>query len=145
MIAKLLSFLRHEQDLISRLLKMSEKQQRALIRFDTGELENIAFAQEQVINKLREAENKRIQFLMAWLKIPKQTAMNLKLSSIEKQLKTDERIAMKALRLKIRALMKKLHTFNNLNRVLANRARNSVRETLSFITNSGNHVCNVKI
>lgn len=146
MLSKLVKYLQYEQGLIKEMIELAQKQQTALVTFDTASLERITFRQETLSNKLREAEAMRVNLLIQWLKISKQDAMNLRMSTIEKQLKNnEERIAMKALRIKIMALLKKLHTFNNLNRSLANRARNSVRETLSYLTNNGKHVCNVKV
>ncbi len=145
MLTKLFTYLKHEQQLLNELISLAEKQQKALIRFDSAELEKIATYLAEVAKTLRDAERYRINLLMSWLNISSAQARQIKLSAFEKLLKSDELNALRTMRLSLRDLIIKFHTMNATNRALANRARNSVREILANLTNGSNNMCNVTI
>lgn len=145
MTSNLFTYLKHEQQLLTEIVLLAEKQQKALIQFDSSLLEEIASYQDVVAKSLREAEEHRITLLMAWLKISRREAVSLRLSSLEKHFQKEELSELKHIRTQLRGLLNKLQTTNTMNRVLANRAKNSVKEILQHFTNGTKHVCNVKV
>lgn len=145
MLSKLFTYLKYEQHLLGELLSISEKQQKALIHFDTTMIQELASYQEEVARSLRETEEQRIKLLMTWLKLSRKEANELKLSSLERALFADEKIEMHNLRIELKKLIDKVQNFNSMNRILANRARTSVQELIKILTNGTNHVCNVRV
>lgn len=145
MFANLFTYLKHEQLLLRELVSLAEKQQKALVKFDIRELEDITLYQAEVSKNLRQAEEQRISMLTAALKISRKDAANIALSSLEKYYQAEDLTEIRKLRLELRALTQRLQTLNTMNRVLANRARNSVGEILSLFMRGTNHLCNVKV
>ena len=145
MPSKLFSFLKFEQQLLSELVRLAERQQKALIAFDATELDEIASYQEELAKSLRNAEEQRINFIMAWLQISRTEAANLRLSSLEKKFNQEEMVEIKKLRASLRAMISKLQNFNTANRVLANRAKNSIKDMMTAFTRGNKHVCNVRV
>jgi hypothetical protein len=145
MLSNLFAYLKHEQNLLKELLTLADKQQKALIKFNAKELERITAYQAEVSSSLREAEEHRIMMLMNLFKIQRKDAVNLTLSSLEKFYEGEDLDEIRHLRLELRALTSKLQTTNTMNRVLANRARNSVGELLSVFTGGTNKICNVRV
>jgi flagellar biosynthesis/type III secretory pathway chaperone len=145
MLTNLFSYLKHEQNLLKELLTLADKQQKALIKFNTKELESITAYQVEVSTGLKDAEEHRITMLMNLFGIARKDAVNLTLSSLERYYQGEDLDEIRQLRLELRALTSKLQSINTMNRVLANRARNSVGELLSVFTNGTNRICNVKI
>jgi hypothetical protein len=145
MLTNLFAYLKHEQNLLKELISLADKQQKALIKFNTKELERITTYQVEVSTGLKDAEEHRITMLMNLFGIPRKDAANLTLSSLEKYYEGEDLDEIRHLRLELRALTSKLQSTNTMNRVLANRARNSVGELLSVFTNGANRICNVKI
>jgi hypothetical protein len=127
------------------MISLAEQQQKALIKFDTAEIEKITSYQEDISRNFKQTEELRIALLMNWLKISRREATNLHLSTLEEYFHGEELIEIRRMRSDLRTLLSKLNNFNVLNRVLANRARNSVKELLSIFTSGTNHVCNVKV
>lgn len=145
MTSNLFTYLKHEQQLLKELVSLAEKQQKALIKYDTSLLDEIASYQTVVVKSLRQAEDHRINLLMSWLGISRIEASSLKLSALEKYFKNEELKELKAFRSDLKKLMTQLQSLNSLNRVLTNRARNSVKDILTHFTNSNNFVCNVRV
>ncbi len=145
MTSNLFTYLKHEQQLLSELVSLAEKQQKALVKYDTTMLDEIASYQNVVVKTLRQAEDHRINMLMSWLNLSRVEASSLKLSALEKYFKNEELKELKTIRTELKKLMTQLQSLNTLNRVLANRAKNSVREMLNNFTNNNNFVCNVRV
>ena len=145
MLDKLYECLKLESQLIEELIKLSMVQQEALITFKIKNLMSIAETQDKINQKLREYEDFRIRLLMNWLNINRTDAINLKLSSIERKLPQNQMVELRRIRLRFKKMVTKLHSLNTTNRVLANRARNSVQNILMTFTNGGNRVFNVKV
>lgn len=145
MIDKLIKYLEHEQHLISELVRLAERQQRALVKYDIRELDEITSYQESIAKSLRGLEDQRISFLMAWLGLNRSQAANLRLSAIESKLKNEDFNNIKSLRTNLKNLITNLQNLNNTNKVLANRARHSVRDMMNLFTSANRHVFNVKV
>jgi flagellar biosynthesis/type III secretory pathway chaperone len=144
-MTNLLSFLKYEKQLLKELVTLAEKQQGALIKFNTNELDRITNYQFEVSKSLKQAEEKRIKMLMAMFGVTRMEATNLSLSAVIEKLERDDVTEFEKMKKEMKMLVGNLQHFNTINRVLANRARNSVREILSILTNGVNHVCNVKV
>lgn len=145
MLSNLFAYLKHEQILLEEMVELAQRLQKALVKFDTVNLEDITTYQAALAKGLREAEEQRINLLMAWLNISKAEAASLRLSSIESHLNQDEIHRVRLVRKNLRELVNQLQQTNTTNRLLANRGRTSVREILSIFTNGNNVVCNVKV
>ncbi len=145
MIDKLKIFLEYEQNILENLVKLAEKQQRALILYNITELEQITSQQAELSKTLRQAEEQRINLLMTWLNLPRKDAIGLQMSKLEEMLEGTEKVMIGKFKTRFAGIVEKLTSLSILNRLLANRARNSVGELLAFLTNGTNHVCNVRI
>ena len=129
---------------MSELVELAEKHREALIKFDVADIEKYSVYQEETAKSLNEVEQQRLTYFMTWLGITRVEAMNLHLSQVEPFFKEDEAVQIKVIRNKMKDLLSKLSNYNSINRVLANRARNSVRDILAAFSGSSN-VCNVKV
>lgn len=145
MLDKLIRFLVHEKDILNELVGLAEKQQRALVEYDINALNEIVSYQDALSKNLRETEEKRIRLLMNWLQISRSEAMKIRLSAIEKSLKSAEQENIKELRMQLNDLMARFKNFNTTNRVLANKGKNGTAQMLAMFKNGNNSVCNVRI
>jgi hypothetical protein len=144
MLPKLLTYLKHEEQLISEMINLSQKQQRALVKYDIQELDQITAYQDETSKYLKEAEDQRINLLMAWLKISKKEAVSMWLSDLENVVHPEELTEVRNIRLSLSKKLNALNALNTTNRLLSNRAKNNVGQMLSVFAN-GNHVCNVRV
>ncbi|MBI5325114.1 MAG: flagellar export chaperone FlgN [Ignavibacteriae bacterium] len=144
-MTNLLTYLKYEKQLLKEMVILAQKQQGALIKFNTNELDRITSYQFEVSKSLKQAEEKRIKMLMSMFGISRSEASNLKLSTIIEKMNKDDVLELESMKGELNSLISSLQQFNTLNRVLANRARNSVREILSILTNGTNNVCNVTV
>jgi hypothetical protein len=144
MLPKLLTYLKHEEQLIGEMISLSQKQQRALVKYDIQELDQITAYQEETSKYLKDAEEQRINLLMAWLKISKKDAITMWLSDLENVVHPEELTEVRNIRLSLSKKLNALNALNTTNRLLSNRAKNNVGQMLSVFAN-GNHVCNVRV
>lgn len=135
----------HEKDILNELVGLAEKQQRALVEYDINALNEIVSYQDALSKNLKETEEKRIRLLMNWLQISRSEAMKIRLSAIEKSLKSAEQQNIKELRMQLNDLMVRFKNYNTSNRVLANKGKNSTAQMLAMFKNGNNSVCNVRI
>ncbi len=145
MIDKLLLFLKYEEQLISELVSISEKQQIALIKYNLTELERLTSYQEETSRLLRETEENRINLVSTWLGLTKKEASSIWLSEIESTVKTEEIAELRQLKKSLSTKINQLNNLNSTNRLLANRARSNVNQIISVISDGNNHLCNVKV
>jgi len=145
MSAKLITYLKYEEQLLSELLNLAEQQQNALIKMKFDELNLITGLQNEVSSNLRKAEDTRLTILANWLKISKSKANVLKLSDLARLCSKEEYIELDKLKVDMSNLMARLYEINTTNRILTNRARHSFNEMIQILTNGTNNVCNVKV
>lgn len=145
MLAKLFNFLQFEQQLLQELIRLAERQQRALVKFNIAELEEITSYQEELAKGLRQAEEQRISYLMAWLGVSRSEAMKIRLSSFEKDVPSEELKEIRIMKRSMSKLVNNLQELNLTNRVLANRAKSSISSMMSVLTNGRTYVCNVTV
>lgn len=145
MSAKLITYLKYEEQLLQELLNLAEQQQNALIKMKFDELNVITGLQDEVSSNLRKAEDTRLTIIANWLKINKSKAISLGISDIAKLCSKEEHIELVQLKGNMRKLMAKLQEINTTNRVLTNRAKQSINEMIQILTNGTNNVCNVRV
>ncbi|MCL5990823.1 MAG: flagellar protein FlgN [Bacteroidetes bacterium] len=144
-MTNLLTYLKYEKQLLKEMIVLAQKQQSALIKFNTNELDRITSYQSEVSKSLKQAEEKRIKMLMAMFGVSRVEATNMRLSAIIEKMNKEDVLELETMKGEMNSLIGNLQHFNTLNRVLSNRARNSVREILTILTNGTNNVCNVKV
>ena len=144
MKSKLITYLKYEQQLMKELVELAEKHRQALIKFDVADIEKYSVYQEETAKSLNEVEQQRLTYFMSWLGISRPEAMNLHLSQVEPFFKEEEAAEIRIIRKTMNELVAKLNSYNSVNRVLANRARNSVRDIMAAFS-GGASVCNVKV
>jgi len=142
---KLFGYLQYEYQLLQEMIRLAERQQVALVKYHISELSEITSFQEALIKSIREAEMKRISFLMTWFGINSKEATELQLSTIIEKLE-DHQIyeKFKNIRSELKKSIDRLYNLNATNRLLTNRARINVKELLDYVTN-GKAVCNVEV
>ena len=141
----LISYLNAEKKLLEQLVILSDKQKEALVKYDISGLESITLKQWEVSREIKQVEEQRITLVASWLGIKKTDAMRMKLSEVINILKDEESSILTTLKNEFKNLFARLQVNMSLNRVLSNRARNSLSELMHIMTNGSNHVCNVKI
>lgn len=145
MIAKIFTYLKYEYQLLNELLTLAERQQKALVKFDTNDVEITASYQEITNKNLIEAEKQRILFLTRTLNISTKEAKQMKLSALEMYFQKEELTELIRFKNELKTMIDKLMNLNIVNRILANRAQHGVREVISALTNGKSHVCNVVV
>jgi hypothetical protein len=142
---KLFGYLQYEHQLLQEMIRLAERQQVALVKYHISELSEITSFQEALIKSIREAEEKRIIYLMEWLGIGMKDASMLQLSAIAEKIQ-DETICeeIKNMRIELRKSIEKLYNLNAINRLLTNRAKANVKDMMTFVT-GGKSVCNVEV
>lgn len=146
MLAKLFTYLKRESELIDELITLAGKQQRALVNFDAGMLEEVTSFQEALANNLHSTENQRIKYLTSTLNITTSEAISLKLSSLEKNAVSEEELEqLRSIRNEMQQKLEIYHELNITNRMLTNRSMSNIREMIALFTSGGRRVCNVTV
>jgi flagellar biosynthesis/type III secretory pathway chaperone len=140
-----MTYLKFEEQLLSELVRLAERQQKALVKYNVKELEEIASFQNEILKNIRNAEEQRVLLLATWLNISKYNASKLTLSLVIKYCKKSESKELEIMQNIFEQLYNRLQTINLINKVLINRAKNGIREMLEFLTNGTQNVCNVRI
>jgi hypothetical protein len=142
---KLFGYLQYEYQLLQEMIRLAERQQVALVKYHISELSEITSFQEALIKSIRDAENKRISYLMEWMGIGMKEATELQLSAIIERIKDDSICSeIKNIRSELRKSIERLYNLNATNRLLTNRARTNVKDIIGYIT-GGKNVCNVEV
>ncbi len=145
MFPKFLTFLKFEEQLLHELLRLSKRQQIAIVKNDIRELQEINSYQTEINKNLIKAEDERFNILSNWLNINKSESRNIKLSELKKFISKDEIKELQKLQKNFESLLNQLLTLNNTNRLLINRAKLNIREMIDFMTNGTQNVCNIKV
>lgn len=145
MFSKFITFLKFEEQLLSELVRLSQRQQLAIVRNDIREIQEINSYQVELNKNLLKAEDDRFLILTNWLKINKSDSRKIKLSDLKKYINKDEAKELQRIQKSFEVLIQQLHTLNNTNRMLINRARISIKEMIDYITNGTQNVCNFKV
>ena len=116
-----------------------------MIKSERRLLETITKQQEETAQKLRKAEENRLNLLMNLYNCTRIQARQIRLSEVEKSFEGEEKEKVAELRTTLNEQMEKLSQINMTNRVLANRARINLGEILGAFVSGNNNVCNVKV
>jgi hypothetical protein len=142
---KFIECLNVEKDVIEKLVDLAKSQQQCLIKFDISQLNEITPNQDYLQKQLKGYEEYRVKLLMKWLEINSNDALSLKLTTLEKKLNRRDMALLKPIRIELQKLVLELQSLTNTNRVLVNRAKNSVQNILNLFTRNGNQIVNKKI
>ncbi|MDX9790899.1 MAG: flagellar export chaperone FlgN [Candidatus Kapabacteria bacterium] len=145
MIEKLMVYLRYEEQLLEELVGLAQEQQKALVLLNLTDLDDISRKQEEMLANLKQAEDARIKFMMDWLKITRTSASKMTMSQILNFSDKNNYSVLQLMQESMNSLSNQLVNLNMANRVLSNRAKNSVTELISILTNGTNNVCNVRV
>lgn len=145
MFEKFIECLSVEKDVIEKLVKLAKTQQQCLIKFDISQLNEITPNQDYLQKQLKSYEEYRVKLLMKWLEINSNDALSLKLTTLEKKLNKKDMALLRPIRIELQKLVFELQNLTNTNRVLVNRAKNSVQNIMNLFTRNGNQIVNKKI
>jgi len=145
MIDKLMIYLRYEERLLEDLVKLAKIQQSALIKMQLADLEEISLQQEEMLTNLKNAEEARIKFLMEWLNITKSSATKITMSQIINYSETNNYSVLLLMQESMNSLTNQLVNINIANKILTNRAKNSVNDLIGIFTNGTNNVYNIRV
>ncbi|MBL7974721.1 MAG: flagellar export chaperone FlgN [Candidatus Kapabacteria bacterium] len=145
LFGELLALLQTEWEILEHVVDLSEHQQQALVRFESDRIEVIAQEQERLSKQMHECENKRFEIISMALGISNKEARALTLSELIQHVEPQFADSLVNIRQKMSVLVTKLQFLNTVNRVLALRGRNSVRNTLDYIRNERMHVVNTSL
>lgn len=142
---KLIKYLEYEEFLLKKLYNLSQKQQDILVKYEIDKLDVITKMQEETSDKLRTAEDMRLELVMDEFGLDEETAKAISVSSLFKYYGADESIKMDKIRKRLSLLMEKLNDININNRVLTNRAMNTTQKILEVLNAPENQVISVKV
>lgn len=145
MIEKLMIYLRYEEQLLQELVDLAKIQQACLINLHLNKLDDISSELEELLNRLRNAEDARINYIADWLNIAKKEASSMTMTQIIAFSDNNNYSVLSLMQESMNALTNQLVTLNLTNRVLTNRAKHSVSELINILTNGTNNVCNVRV
>jgi hypothetical protein len=140
MIDKLMIYLRYEERLLEDLVKLAKIQQSTLIKMQLADLEEISLQQEEMLTNLKNAEEARIKFLMEWLNITKSSATKITMSQIINYSETNNYSVLLLMQESMNSLTNQLVNINIANKILTNRAKNSVNDLIGT-----NNVYNIRV
>lgn len=140
-----LTSLAREVLLIKEMIQSAEEQKNALTRFDTQKLDSEIQRQTGLSDRLRQMERQRISSLSATLGVSFSEAAGLSMSDIMAMVDDDQREVLKALQTEFRRYTTSLQQLNSINRLLADRSKKFIQETVHILTNGGLPLYNVRI
>lgn len=141
----ILAVLEDERVMMYELLRHAQTQQTALIHHDADELDRLAAEQQELLASMQQKEVSRWKILAATLNISTREASQMAMSELIPKLEGYEQDVFKKLQTELKGLLNEWQLLNATNRVLAFRARASVKEILTFFAESDVRVCNVRV
>lgn len=138
-------YLRYEEQLLQELVDLAKIQQACLINLHLNKLDDISSELEELLNRLRNAEDARINYIADWLNIAKKEASSMTMTQIIAFSDNNNYSVLSLMQESMNTLTNQLVTLNLTNRVLTNRAKHSVSELINILTNGTNNVCNVRV
>ncbi len=143
---KFIDFLKREKELSEKLLMLSNRLREALMSQRQDLVEKITTDQHTITAKLKEMEERRLRYLVSKLSISRVDATQLKLSEIEQTMEGENKIELRRIRIAMKKIVAELQEANTTNRLLSNRAKNSVNNIISILNSqNGRKVCDVKV
>ena len=142
-MSDILTVLEDERVMMYELVKHAEAQQIALIYHEVEELDHLAAQQQELLALMQQKEVSRWKILASQLNISTKEASQIAMSELIPSLEDNQQDIFKKLQSELSELVIKWQSVNSTNRVLAFRARASVKEILAFFAESDVRVCNV--
>ncbi|MFA7327794.1 MAG: hypothetical protein CVV25_08025 [Ignavibacteriae bacterium HGW-Ignavibacteriae-4] len=143
---KFVDFLKREKELTEKLLMLSNRLREALMSQRQDLVEKISQDQHIITAKLKEMEERRLRYMVSKLSISRVEASQLRLSEIEKTVEGENKIDLRRIRIAMKKIVAELQEVNTTNRLLSNRAKNSVSNIISTLNSrNGRKVCDVKV
>lgn len=143
---KFVDFLQREKELTEKLLMLSNRLRDALMSQRQDLVEKISQDQHIITAKLKEMEERRLRYMVSKLSISRVEASQLRLSEIEKTVEGENKIDLRRIRIAMKKIVSELQEVNTTNRLLSNRAKNSVTNIISTLNSrNGRKVCDVKV
>lgn len=140
-----LEVLTREILVLKELVQRAEEQKNALTHLDSQRLEVTVQRQAELSDTLRALERQRISLLSAKLCIPFSQAAAVPMTEVIAMVGAEQRTVLQALQTEFRRYSASLQQLNSLNRVLTDRSRKFIQETVHILTNGGMPLYNVKI
>ena len=143
---KFVDFLQREKELTEKLLMLSNRLREALMSQRQDLVEKISQDQHIITAKLKEMEERRLRYMVSKLCISRVEASQLRLSEIEKTVEGENKIDLRRIRIAMKKIVSELQEVNTTNRLLSNRAKNSVTNIITTLNSrNGRKVCDVKV
>lgn len=140
-----LEVLTREILVLKELVQRAEEQKNALTHLDSHRLEVTVQRQAELSESLRALERQRISLLSTKLGIPFSKAAAVQMTEVIAMVGAEQRMVLQALQTEFRRYSASLQQLNSLNRVLTDRSRKFIQETVHILTNGGMPLYNVKI
>jgi hypothetical protein len=141
----ILTILEDQRVIMHELVRYAREQQTALIHHEADELDRLAIQQQELLAVMQQKEVFRWKALVAQLGISTKEATQIAMSEILPTLEGYQQDIFKKLQSELKGLVGEWQSLNATNRVLAFRARASVKEILAFFAESDVRVCNVRV
>lgn len=143
---KFVDFLKREKELSEKLLMLSGRLREALMSQRQDLVEKISQDQHIITAKLKEMEERRLRYMVSKLSISRVEASQMRLSEIEKTVEGENKIELRRIRIAMKKIVSELQEVNTTNRLLSNRAKNSVSNIITALNSrNGRKVCDVKV
>lgn len=130
---------------LKEMVQRAEEQKQALTGFDSSRLETVVQRQAELSEMLRTLERRRISSISAVLGIPFARASSMSMSEIAAMVSDEQSQVLKALQTEFRRYTASLQQLNSLNRLLTDRSKKFIQETMHILTNGGMPLYNVRI
>lgn len=140
-----LEILTREILVLKELVQRAEEQKNALTQFDSQRLDATVQRQAELSEKLRGLERQRISLLSTTLGIPFSQAAAVQMTELTAMVGAEQRVVLQALQTEFRRYSASLQQLNSLNRILTDRSKKFIQETVHILTNGGMPLYNVKI
>lgn len=130
---------------LKEMVQCAEEQKQALTQFDSPRLDAVVQRQVELSETLRTLERRRISAISTAFGVPFAQASSISMSEIATMVDDEQRQVLKALQTEFRRYTTSLQQLNSLNRLLTDRSKKFIQETMHILTNGGMPLYNVRI
>ncbi|MFM8473887.1 MAG: flagellar protein FlgN [Candidatus Kapaibacterium sp.] len=142
---ELFGLLAEEQSILESVLDLATRQQQALIHFDTEAIETMVTQHGSYVQSIDAHEQRRLRLLSATFQMTMEQARRMSLRDLASIVDPVHAEELLVVRSAMNGVSEKIQFVNSVNRVLALRGRNSVRETLEHVRSRNAHVVNASL
>jgi flagellar biosynthesis/type III secretory pathway chaperone len=143
--SELFGLLSQELQILESVLDLATQQQQALIRFDSDGIEHMVNRHGEYVQQIAVHEQQRLRLLSATFHLSMEQARAMNLRDLARLVDAAHAQEMLRYRESMNSLSEKIQFVNSVNRVLALRGRNSIRETLDHVRSRNAHVVNASL